>query len=144
MSWTAITPRELLMYCVKRVEVPLSNGKLSVGTGYICAVGQPNGQAVNLQTRFALLGTLWGGPRISEHGEIKIAPVPTNANLAVETGVRMHLGYAIKASETSRLLKAVAEKYGSVGSSEFIYPEMMVPLTPEALYKAIGIKVQLP
>lgn len=49
--------------------------------------------------RFWLLGMLWGGPRISEKGELVVAPVPTNAEITVSTHVRMHLGYAIKARE---------------------------------------------
>lgn len=102
------------------------------------------GNEVVMQTRFGLLGTLWGGPRINEYGEIKIVPAPTSSKAAVETGVRMHLGYAIKGQQTSRLLKIVAEKYGSVGPTEFIYPDMMVPLTPEAFYKATGVKLPIP
>jgi hypothetical protein len=49
--------------------------------------------------RFGLLGTLWGGPRITEKGEIVVEPAPTDTKLGIETGVRMHLGYVIKAKE---------------------------------------------
>jgi hypothetical protein len=54
--------------------------------------------------RFWFLGTLWGGPRMTEKGEIRVEPVPTGANVHVETGVRMHLGWVIKAKETRWLL----------------------------------------
>lgn len=50
-------------------------------------------------TRFWLLGMLWGGPRITEKGELVVEPVPTDAKVTVSTHVRMHLGYAIKARE---------------------------------------------
>lgn len=49
--------------------------------------------------RFGLLGTLWGGPRITEKGDIIVEPAPTDTKLGVETGIRMHLGYVIKAKE---------------------------------------------
>jgi hypothetical protein len=55
--------------------------------------------------RVYFLGTLWGGPRITERGEIRIEPVPTSANLHVETGIRMHIGWVIKAKETKWLLE---------------------------------------
>lgn len=57
--------------------------------------------------RFFFLGTLWGGPRMTEKGEIKIVPVPTGGSAHVETGVRMHLGWVIKAKETTSLLDQV-------------------------------------
>src|SRR5436305_470028 len=46
MNWTAKSPSELLMYCVKRIEGELSDGRKSVGTGYICAVAKPDGAAI--------------------------------------------------------------------------------------------------
>ena len=55
--------------------------------------------------RFWFLGTLWGGPRMTKKGEIRVEPVPTSANIQIETGVRMHLGWVIKAKETQWLLE---------------------------------------
>jgi hypothetical protein len=49
--------------------------------------------------RFWLLGMLWGGPRITEKGELVVEPAPADAKVTVSTHVRMHLGYAIKARE---------------------------------------------
>ncbi len=63
--------------------------------------------------RFGLLGTLWGGPRIAEGGLVEIEPVPTTS-VAVELGVRMHLGYVIKASETKHLLDKAAAQFGKI------------------------------
>ncbi|MCU4160870.1 serine protease [Acidiphilium sp. AL] len=57
--------------------------------------------------RFWFLGTLWGGPRMTEKGEIRVEPVPSGANIHVETGIRMHLGWVIKAKETRWLLDEV-------------------------------------
>jgi len=59
--------------------------------------------------RFALLGMLWGGPRISESGELSVEPVPTDTRVSITTGVRMHLGYAIKAKEILALAKEVRD-----------------------------------
>jgi hypothetical protein len=46
MAWSAVTPSELAMYCVKRIEGRLPDGRSSVGTGYICAIGRPDGAAI--------------------------------------------------------------------------------------------------
>jgi hypothetical protein len=92
-------------------------------------------------SRFGMLGTLWGGPRINERGELKIEPVPTGAAIAIETGVRMHLGYAIKATETLRLLQVVTERFGRVAGADPIAVETLVSPTPEAIYKATGLRV---
>src|ERR1043165_6893896 len=46
MAWVATTPSELLMYCVKRVEGFLPDGRTTVGTGYICGVGKADGSAI--------------------------------------------------------------------------------------------------
>lgn len=55
-------------------------------------------------TRFGLLGTLWGGPRITEQGELVVEPAPTDARVGIQTSVRMHLGYVIKARELKFLI----------------------------------------
>jgi hypothetical protein len=62
--------------------------------------------------RFGLLGTLWGGPRITEKGDIVVEPAPTDARVGVETAIRMHLGYVIKARELLALEKEVNKRLG--------------------------------
>jgi Trypsin-like peptidase domain len=62
--------------------------------------------------RFGLLGTLWGGPRITEKGDIVVEPAPTDARVGVETAIRMHLGYVIKARELLALEKEVNVRLG--------------------------------
>jgi hypothetical protein len=91
-------------------------------------------------SRFGMLGTLWGGPRINERGEIRAEPAPTGAAIAIETGVRMHLGYAIKATETLRLLEVVRKRFALATDAETIAVETLVPPTPEALYRATELK----
>lgn len=44
---------------------------------------------------------------MTEKGEIRVEPVPSGANIHVETGIRMHLGWVIKAKETRWLLDEV-------------------------------------
>lgn len=61
--------------------------------------------------KYGLLGTLWGGPRITEGGRIVAEAVPTEPTV-VETDVRMHIGYVIKAREVLRLFEAVREFVG--------------------------------
>ena len=65
--------------------------------------------------RFLFLGTLWGGPRMTEKGEIRVEPVPTSGNIHVETGVRMHLGWVIKARETLWLLEEMRKSLIAAG-----------------------------
>lgn len=55
--------------------------------------------------RFGLLGTLWGGPRITEQGELVVLPAPTDNQVGVQTPIRMHLGYVIKSRELNVLLE---------------------------------------
>jgi hypothetical protein len=59
--------------------------------------------------RFGLIGTLWGGPRISEKGEVRVEPVPTERQLHAEIEVRMHIGYAIKSTKTIDLFRQIEE-----------------------------------
>jgi hypothetical protein len=68
------------------------------------------GTSIGEVSRFALLGTLWGGPRINESGQIVPLPAPTDIRLGVETGVRMHLGYVIKGRETLRLFDLIRSR----------------------------------
>jgi hypothetical protein len=54
-----------------------------------CAIDfQRRPEFVQSGGRFGLLGTPWGGPRITDKGDI-----------IVEPAIRMHLGYVIKAKE---------------------------------------------
>lgn len=62
--------------------------------------------------RFSLLGTLWGGPRISEAGELRVEPIPTDTRVTVETGIRMHLGYVVKVREVTRLAALMRQRLG--------------------------------
>lgn len=63
------------------------------------------------KVKYGLLGTLWGGPRILEDGRVIAGPAPSEP-MVVETGVRMHVGYVIKAREILRLFEAVREFVG--------------------------------
>jgi hypothetical protein len=83
--------------------------------------------------RFGLLGTLWGGPRITEEGTVEIKPAPTSAGAEVAVDVRMHLGYVIKASETAHLLKKAASEFGNIDLCEPKIVETLRPPTADAI-----------
>jgi len=83
--------------------------------------------------RFGLLGTLWGGPRITEEGTVEIKPAPTSAGAEVAVDVRMHLGYVIKASETAHLLKKAASEFGDIDLTAQKMVETLKPPTAEAI-----------
>ncbi len=80
--------------------------------------------------RFWFLGTLWGGPRMTEKGEVRVEPIPTGANVHVETGVRMHLGWVIKAKETRWLLDEVRTSLVKAGLVKI--PEGAADVAPGA------------
>lgn len=88
--------------------------------------------------RVGLLGTLWGGPRISEVGKVEIKPVPTSMTGDAEVNVRMHLGYAIKASETLHLLKKAASEYGDVGPDDLKSITPLKKVTDEEIKRTFG------
>lgn len=62
--------------------------------------------------RFGLIGTLWGGPRINEKGQVQIDSVPTSKQMTAEVGVRMHIGYAVKSTKTIELFQEIKSQLG--------------------------------
>ena len=88
---------------------------------------------LQLGRRFGLLGTLWGGPRITEAGLVEIKPAPTSASADIAIDVRMHLGYVIKASETHHLLKKAAAEFGNIDLTAIKMVTTLMSPTGDAL-----------
>lgn len=68
---------------------------------------------VTLGTRFALLGTLWGGPELTRTGEVVTVEVPTDTKSFSVGTIPMNLGFVIQAEELIHLEEEVRRRADS-------------------------------